>query len=183
MNYVSTDSRNRNCPNGIVVNMSLGGPYSQAVNDAANGLVRSGYFVAVAAGNSNRDASNFSPASTASVCTVGGTARDDTRYSGSNYGRYVDINGPAVNVVSTVPGGGTVSFIFNTLRLPTLSPNALFQPRLPLPVLPWHLPILLVSLPTLLPVTEFVLARDCAARLSRMLLVIVFATLLPILST
>lgn len=121
MNYVATDSANRNCPNGVVVNMSLGGGYSKATNDAADALTRKGFFVAVAAGNSNRDASGFSPASTESVCTVGGTARDDTRYSGSNYGSLVDINGPAVGVVSTVPGGGTASFTGTSMASPHIA--------------------------------------------------------------
>ncbi|GJN72327.1 hypothetical protein PCL_04088 [Purpureocillium lilacinum] len=106
MEYVATDARQRNCPNGVVVNMSLGGSYSQALNDAADALTQEGFFVAVAAGNDNIDASNVSPASAQYVCTVGGTAKNDYRYSGSNYGSVVNILGPAVDVYSTLPGGG-----------------------------------------------------------------------------
>lgn len=40
MEYVATDARQRNCPNGVVVNMSLGGSYSQALNDAADALTQ-----------------------------------------------------------------------------------------------------------------------------------------------
>jgi len=109
MEYVATDARQRNCPNGVVVNMSLGGSYSQALNDAADALTQEGFFVAVAAGNDNIDASNVSPASAQYVCTVGGTAKNDYRYSGSNYGSVVNILGPAVDVYSTLPGGGAVS--------------------------------------------------------------------------
>ncbi|UNI22269.1 hypothetical protein JDV02_008171 [Purpureocillium takamizusanense] len=104
--YVATDARQRNCPNGVVVNMSLGGSYSQALNDAADALTQEGFFVAVAAGNDNIDASSVSPASAQYVCTVGGTARNDYRYSGSNWGSVVNILGPAVDVYSTLPGGG-----------------------------------------------------------------------------
>src|SRR5690606_16854364 len=46
-----------------VANMSLGGGFSSAVNSALNRLANSGVFVAVASGNSNANACNFSPAS------------------------------------------------------------------------------------------------------------------------
>jgi subtilisin family serine protease len=109
INYVHEDRQQRSCPNGVVVNLSLGGPYSQATNDAVRGLTSRGYFVAVAAGNNNDDASRYSPASEPSACTVGGSAKYDDRYSQSNYGRSVDIIGPAVDVYSTYPGGRAVS--------------------------------------------------------------------------
>ncbi|QUC20980.1 uncharacterized protein UV8b_05221 [Ustilaginoidea virens] len=105
LEYVAKDSPGRGCPKGVVVNMSLGGPRSQTVNTAAASLVRKGYFIAAAAGNDNIDAGGVSPASEPSVCTVGGTARDDSRYDRSNWGPFVDIHGPAVDVQSTLPGG------------------------------------------------------------------------------
>jgi subtilisin family serine protease len=46
-----------------VANMSLGGGFSQALNDAVLRSVRSGVFYAIAAGNSSADACNASPAS------------------------------------------------------------------------------------------------------------------------
>ena len=109
MELVVTDSRSRNCPKGVLANMSLGGGYSSAINNAARNLVDAGVFVGVAAGNENKDATSVSPASEPSVCTVGGTAIDDTRYSNSNYGKFVDILAPGVDILSTRTGGGTVS--------------------------------------------------------------------------
>ena len=109
INHVPRDAQQRNCPNGVVVNLSLGGPYSQATNDAVRGLTNRGIFVAVAAGNENDDASRYSPASEPSACTVGGSAKYDERYTQSNYGRSVDIIGPAVDVYSTYPNGRAVS--------------------------------------------------------------------------
>ncbi|KAJ6442358.1 proteinase T-like protein [Purpureocillium lavendulum] len=121
MEYVATDARNRNCPNGVVVNMSLGGDYSQALNDAADALTQQGFFVAVAAGNDNKDASYVSPASARYVCTVGGTARDDYRYTGSNYGPVVNILGPAVDVYSTLPGGGSGRMTGTSMATPHIA--------------------------------------------------------------
>lgn len=126
MDYVAKDAAKRNCPNGAVVNMSLGGPKSQSVNDAAAALVGKGIFVAVAAGNSNQNADTFSPASEPSVCTVGGTASDDTRYTSSNWGAVVDILAPAVDIKSTIPGGLVVSFVVHNQMgrpQPTLTNN------------------------------------------------------------
>lgn len=81
IDFVASDRRNRNCPKGVVASMSLGGGYSQAVNDAVARLQSSGVFVAVAAGNDNADAGNTSPASERSVCTVGAT--DKVSYAGA----------------------------------------------------------------------------------------------------
>lgn len=103
------DSRQRSCPKGVVANMSLGGGYSQSLNDGAAQMVRSGVFLAVAAGNDHKDASNTSPASEPSVCTVGATDKSDSLASFSNFGRALDILAPGVNILSTWPGGRTVS--------------------------------------------------------------------------
>ncbi|KAG5942310.1 hypothetical protein E4U53_007259 [Claviceps sorghi] len=105
--YRDAPARRGQCPNGFVVNMSLGGGRLQAVNDAARQLVNAGFFVAVAAGNDNIDARSVSPASEPSVCTVGATSRFDTRYARSNWGPALDILAPGVDVLSTIPNGGT----------------------------------------------------------------------------
>lgn len=107
MDFVAGDARNRNCPNGVFANMSLGGGLSTALNQAAARMVSNGIFVAVAAGNSNADARTFSPASEPTVCTVGSSDSSDRKSSFSNYGSIVDIFAPGSNVVSTIPGGGT----------------------------------------------------------------------------
>jgi subtilisin family serine protease len=109
MNFVSTDSQTRNCPNGTVANMSLGGSTSSSVNSAAAAMIQAGVFLAVAAGNSNTDASTFSPASEPTVCTVGATDINDVRASYSNYGSVVDIFAPGTNILSTWNDGETVS--------------------------------------------------------------------------
>lgn len=110
MDYVVSDSPTRDCPTGHFVNMSLGGGYSQASNDAAAAMVNSGAFVAVAAGNSNVDAKDTSPASEPLVCTVGATDQNDVRATFSSFGAVVDIWAPGVDLESTSYEGGSVSF-------------------------------------------------------------------------
>ncbi|CAM1505947.1 Fc.00g115840.m01.CDS01 [Cosmosporella sp. VM-42] len=109
MDFVAQDSATRDCPNGHIANMSLGGGYSQASNDAADAMVNAGVFVAVAAGNSNVDAKDTSPASAPHVCTVGATDQNDQRAGFSSYGSVVDIWAPGVDLESTSYQGGSTS--------------------------------------------------------------------------
>jgi subtilisin family serine protease len=84
-----------------IANMSLGGGYSGSLNTAVTNLSNAGVFVAVAAGNSNADACNASPASTAAAYTTAASDKTDTRASFSNYGSCVDAYAPGVGVTST----------------------------------------------------------------------------------
>ncbi|KAI0428554.1 proteinase T-like protein [Xylaria sp. FL1042] len=107
MNYVTSDVATRSCPSGAVANMSLGGASSTAINSAARAMISAGVFLAVAAGNSNTDASTTSPAGEPQVCTVGATTSADARASFSNYGSVVDVFAPGQDVLSTWNNGGT----------------------------------------------------------------------------
>jgi len=107
MDFVVSDAPQRDCPKGVVVNMSLGGGISDAVNEAAANIVSAGNFLAVAAGNEAADASTSSPASEPSVCTVGATDNTDTLAEYSNFGSLVDILAPGTDIESTWPGGKT----------------------------------------------------------------------------
>ncbi|TQV98079.1 hypothetical protein V2A60_006229 [Cordyceps javanica] len=121
MDYVVSDARGRSCPKGVLASMSLGGGYSASLNDAARKLVQNGVFLAVAAGNDNADASNYSPASEASACTVGASTAQDTRASFSNYGRVVDIFAPGQDIRSLAPGGGTASMSGTSMATPHIA--------------------------------------------------------------
>ena len=91
-----------------VVNMSLSNTTRTAALDAAvAGLVSRGVAVAVAAGNSGRDACRESPGASPAVLTVAATNRSDTRPGFSNYGRCVDIFAPGVDVIGARAGGGS----------------------------------------------------------------------------
>jgi subtilisin family serine protease len=106
MEFVVTDAATQDCPNGVVVNMSLGGTFSDSVNKAAAAISSAGLFLAVAAGNDGADASGYSPASEPSACTVGATTPDDSLASFSNTGSLVDVLAPGSQIVSAWPGGG-----------------------------------------------------------------------------
>ena len=116
MEYVIVDSYTRRCPSGYVANLSLGGSYSRTSNHAADAMVHAGIFVAVAAGNSNVDAADKSPASAPLACTVGATDQDDARASFSNYGETVDVWAPGVDLESTSYKGGNVSSSGNDIQ-------------------------------------------------------------------
>jgi len=81
--------------------MSLGGPFSSSSNSAVNNSVNAGIFYAVAAGNNNSNACNFSPASAANAFTLGSTTTSDARSSFSNFGTCVDIFAPGSSITST----------------------------------------------------------------------------------
>ncbi|KAK2838259.1 subtilisin-like serine protease [Arthroderma sp. PD_2] len=90
-----------------VVNMSLGGAFSQASNDAAAAIAQAGVFLAVAAGNDNVDAAEASPASEPSICTVAASTEQDGKADFSNYGQVVDVYAPGDGITSARPGGGS----------------------------------------------------------------------------
>jgi hypothetical protein len=83
-----------------VVNMSLGGPASAALDLAIRESIAAGVTYVVAAGNSNVDASTSSPARVAEAITVGATASNDSRASFSNYGAALDLFAPGVSIRS-----------------------------------------------------------------------------------
>lgn len=128
MGFVTDDSATRSCPNGVVVNMSIGGAYSTALNAAAAALVDGGSFVSVSAGNSNDDAGNYSPASEPSVCTVGASDRSDNVGGISNYGAALDVFAPGRGIPSTWIDGGVVSLSrFHSVRARDISCEIVVQ--------------------------------------------------------
>ncbi|KAF7319968.1 hypothetical protein MKEN_00780700 [Mycena kentingensis (nom. inval.)] len=94
---------------GSVASMSLGGGKSEALDRAVNAAVDKGLHFAVAAGNDNRDACNYSPAAAEKAVTVGASTVGDARAYFSNFGKCVDIFGPGLNIQSTWIGSNTAS--------------------------------------------------------------------------
>jgi len=83
-----------------VVNMSLGGDASSALDTEVNSLLAAGITTVVAAGNDNIDACQKSPARVAGALTVGASTENDERASFSNYGACVDLFAPGTGIVS-----------------------------------------------------------------------------------
>ncbi|KAK3816476.1 MAG: peptidase S8/S53 domain-containing protein [Benniella sp.] len=92
---------------GSVASMSLGGGKSRPLNTAITGAIRTGLHFAVAAGNDNRDACDYSPADVKDAVTVGASTIDDSRAYFSNFGDCVDIFGPGLDITSTWIGSDT----------------------------------------------------------------------------
>ncbi|KAE8352159.1 serine proteinase [Aspergillus coremiiformis] len=86
---------------GSVANMSLGGGKSRTLEQAVNAGVEAGVHFAVAAGNDNADACNYSPAAAENAITVGASTLQDERAYFSNYGKCTDIFAPGLNILST----------------------------------------------------------------------------------
>jgi len=108
---------NNASPYKSVISMSLGGSGIQtSLRTAIDNAVYYNIAVVVAAGNSNQNACNFSPAGFASCITVGatalggsGTSRWDARSSFSNFGNCVHIFAPGTNIRSAWIGSNTAT--------------------------------------------------------------------------
>ncbi len=102
-----------------VINMSLGGggACTSATQTAINNAVNRGTTVVVAAGNSNANAANYSPASCNNVISVAALSRTGAKASYSNFGSVVDIAAPG-GQTST----GTANGILSTLNSGTQGP-------------------------------------------------------------
>ena len=89
-----------------VINMSLGGPFSSALNAAVEQAVSRGFIVVAAAGNSGSDACSVSPVSAQGVIGVGASTPNDSFASFSNSGSCVDTLAPGTGIVSAWVGSG-----------------------------------------------------------------------------
>jgi len=83
-----------------VANMSLGGLKSTALNTAVTNAIANNVLFVVAAGNDNKDACNYSPASAKGALTVAASDNEDRKASFSNFGACVDLYAPGVGITS-----------------------------------------------------------------------------------
>lgn len=90
-----------------IVNMSLGGGKSNALNSAVEQLTKLGIVVVAAAGNENSNACDGSPSSSEYSITVGATNKQTQVAYFSNWGSCVDIYAPGTGILSTMPGDKT----------------------------------------------------------------------------
>ncbi|CAO3694961.1 unnamed protein product [Rhizopus stolonifer] len=94
---------------GAAANMSLGGGKSDTLDKFVNKAVESGMVFAVAAGNDNKDACNYSPARAEKAVTVGASTIFDERAYFSNYGKCVDVFAPGLDIQSIWIGSKTAT--------------------------------------------------------------------------
>ena len=127
-----------------IINMSLGGPQKDDLVEAAIArALAAGVVVIVAAGNDNRSAVSFPAALTESVAVSamgragtfpddsigtsdisdpkGGAGNKDFVADFSNIGPQVDITGPGVEIVSTLPGRGHGSMSGTSMACPAVT--------------------------------------------------------------
>ncbi|MDX1586982.1 MAG: S8 family peptidase [Balneolaceae bacterium] len=113
-----------NASNGDVANMSLGGPTSQALDDAIRNAADAGVKFALAAGNDADNANNYSPARVEynNVWTVSATDESDNFASFSNYSGPTDppieFAAPGVGVLSLYKDGGTATLNGTSMASP-----------------------------------------------------------------
>ncbi|MDQ3221734.1 MAG: S8 family peptidase, partial [Acidobacteriota bacterium] len=92
-----------------VANMSLGGGASSSLDTAVDNSISAGITYAVAAGNDNLNACNYSPARVATAITVGATTNSDARASYSNFGSCLDIFAPGSSITSAWDDSNTAT--------------------------------------------------------------------------
>ncbi|MFK0235761.1 S8 family peptidase [Streptomyces vinaceus] len=108
----------KNAKQPAVLNGSLGGDKSIALNDAATALSDAGVLPVIAAGNSSKDACTVSPASADRVFTVGASNKWDEETSFSNYGTCLEVYAPGESIVSAKLGGGSVELSGTSMASP-----------------------------------------------------------------
>jgi serine protease len=101
-----------------VLNISLGGGGScgTTTQNAINSARSRGASVVVAAGNSNANASNFTPANCTGVVTVAAVGRNGGKASYSNFGATVEVAAPG--------GSGGTSSVLSTLNAGSMGPGS-----------------------------------------------------------
>ncbi|KAM0330619.1 hypothetical protein ACHAQA_003568 [Verticillium albo-atrum] len=111
LEWVVDQSRSHGKPS--VVNLSLGGGRSDALDAAVAATVRAGVVVVVAAGNDGRVADRGSPAREPLAITVGASDVKDAAASFTSWGKIVDIFAPGVEVKSSWIGSNTATETLN----------------------------------------------------------------------
>lgn len=91
-----------------IISMSLGGYSSSIFQTIMSTAITSAYFsgavIIAAAGNENTDRDSY-PAAYKDVIAVSAIDQSNQKASFSNYGKYIALAAPGVNILSTYPGG------------------------------------------------------------------------------
>jgi serine protease len=110
----------RNKNKADIINMSLGFKKQcsdvKGIREAINDAYNAGVTVVVAAGNSNDDASKYTPASCEHTITVAAGDREGKLAPYSNYGKTIDILAPGGNRKADSDGDGHRDSILSTVK-------------------------------------------------------------------
>ncbi|MFB6887785.1 S8 family peptidase [Kitasatospora sp. NPDC056327] len=116
-----------------VLNASLGGPASEALDAAVNTVADRGVLPVISAGNDARNACEVSPARADKALTVGAVNKQDRQASFSNYGPCLSLYAPGVGIVSAELGGGSSTLNGTSMAAPHVAgAAALVKQRDPL---------------------------------------------------
>lgn len=86
-----------------IINISISGARSMAMDQAVEALSKQGILVVTAAGNDGKDAQYYSPGGSPNALTVGAISQDGLLSSFSNYGTSVDVIAPGEYIRSIIP--------------------------------------------------------------------------------
>ncbi|MEW4072442.1 S8 family peptidase [Bacillus thuringiensis] len=104
-----------------VISLSLGASTGAiTLQSAIKYAQNKGSVIVAAAGNSSTSAPSY-PAYYSSVIAVGATDSNDQIAHFSNYGTWVDIAAPGVDIVSTIPWGGFDSYSGTSMATPAVA--------------------------------------------------------------
>jgi thermitase len=106
-----------------VVSLSLGGPGTTTLQNAVDYAWGKGVVIVAAAGNDGVSTQSY-PAAYANVLSVAATDRSDTLASFSNYGSWVSVAAPGVDIASTVTGAGYAYMSGTSMATPHVAGEA-----------------------------------------------------------
>lgn len=101
-----------------VVNMSLGGPGSTALDTAITNSINTGVYYVVAAGNSNANACNYSPSRVPNAITIAASDKNDYKASFSNFGSCIDMYSPGVSLLAAWPNNNVATLSGTSMASP-----------------------------------------------------------------
>jgi serine protease len=107
---------NANPAKVLSISLGGGGACDTTTQNAINSARSRGANVIVAAGNSNANAANFTPANCTGVVTVAAVGRNGGKASYSNFGATVEVAAPG--------GSGGVNSVLSTLNAGSMGPGA-----------------------------------------------------------
>src|SRR6266850_554277 len=107
-----------------VINMSFGmDTDSASIRSSIQAAVAAGITVVASDGNKNSGTFQF-PAAYPGVLSVAATDNSDNKASFSNYGSYVTVSAPGVNVISSFPGGYYAAISGTSFAAPIVAAEA-----------------------------------------------------------